>query len=139
MHVEQYANARRILSVKTNRLERGLRDGVLKAVGEAGEILKLYSRRGEFLRFEAQLNKEPRAANPASTNSEEGGIERTNVAPEEFRTSIAGEAWCGPMPYHTVCSDQMRSIASSSQRPLLVIHTSVTRKLCETRSRCSRP
>jgi hypothetical protein len=43
---------------KTNRLERGLRDGMLKAVGEAGEILKLYAKGGEFLRFEAQLNKD---------------------------------------------------------------------------------
>jgi hypothetical protein len=31
---------------------------MLKAVGEAGEILKLYAKGGDFLRFEAQLNKD---------------------------------------------------------------------------------
>jgi hypothetical protein len=43
---------------KTNRLERGLRDGMLKAVGQEGEILKLYAKGFDFLRFEAQLNKD---------------------------------------------------------------------------------
>jgi hypothetical protein len=42
---------------KTNRLERGLQNGMLKGVGEAGEILKLYAKGSDFLRFEAQLNK----------------------------------------------------------------------------------
>jgi hypothetical protein len=43
---------------KTNRLERGLQNGMLKGVGEAGEILKLYAKGSDFLRFEAQLNKD---------------------------------------------------------------------------------
>jgi hypothetical protein len=43
---------------KTNRLERGLQDGMLKAVGEGGEILKLYAKGPDFLRFEAQLNQD---------------------------------------------------------------------------------
>ena len=43
---------------KTNRLERGLQDGMLKAVGENGEILKLYAKGADFLRFEAQLKQD---------------------------------------------------------------------------------
>jgi hypothetical protein len=39
------------------RLERGRADGMLKAVGKKGEILKMYAKDRQFLRFEAQLTK----------------------------------------------------------------------------------
>jgi len=38
-------------------LSRGRADGELKALGKSGEILKLYAKGWDFLRFEAQLNK----------------------------------------------------------------------------------